>query len=339
MSHPQLVSAARPSYGYIVSFHDLHPTPAAFREEVVAGLRRPRKAIPAKFFYDQRGSALFDEICQLEEYYLTRTETALLENHVPEIATLLGEDVLLIEYGSGNGRKTRILLDCLPNLAAYVPVDISKDHLLAAATDIAQAYPYLRVTPVCADYTREMAFPDFEEFPYRRRVVFFPGSTIGNFTPDEAEDFLRHAADVAGPPGALLIGVDLKKDPTVIDAAYNDKRGVTAAFNLNLLHRINTELDADFDLRAFEHRALYDPVQGRVEMHLVSTQPQTVRIGDEVFTFAKGETIHTEDSYKYDLAAFQAMAGRAGWTVKRVWQDSLQYFAVCLFTLAPQSVA
>ncbi|MCS7081188.1 MAG: L-histidine N(alpha)-methyltransferase [Chloracidobacterium sp.] len=334
MSHPQPSQATRPSYGYIVSFHDLHPTPAAFREEVLAGLRQPYKAIPAKFFYDRRGSALFDEICQLEEYYLTRTEIALLEQHAAEIAALVGDEALLIEYGSGSGRKIRILLDHLPTLAAYVPVDISKEHLLAAATELAQAYPFLRVTPVCADYTQEMDFPDFEEFPYRRRVVFFPGSTIGNFTPAAAEAFLRHAAEVAGHNGALLIGVDLKKDPVVIDAAYNDSRGVTAEFNLNLLRRINIELNADFDLRLFQHRAFYDPMHGRVEMHLVSTQAQTVHIGDETFTFAEGETIHTEDSYKYDLEAFQAMAARAGWSVGAAWQDERRYFAVCFFTVA-----
>ncbi len=333
MSYPRPSQASQPSYGYIVSFHDLHPTPAAFREEVIAGLRRSRKAIPAKFFYDRRGSALFDEICQLEEYYLTRTELALLKRHAAEIAALVGDEALLIEYGSGSGRKTRLLLDRLPKLAAYVPVDISKEHLLAAATELAQAYPYLRVTPVCADYTQEMAFPDFEEFPYRRRVVFFPGSTIGNFTPGEAESFLRQAAEVAQRSGALLIGVDLKKDPAVINAAYNDGRGVTADFNLNLLRRINAELGADFDLRLFEHRAFYDPTHGRVEMHLVSAQAQTVRIGDETFSFAAGETIHTEDSYKYDLDAFQAMAGRAGWKAQVAWEDERRYFAVCWLTL------
>ncbi len=332
MSHPQPGQVAQATYGYIVSFHDLHPTPAAFREEVIAGLRRPHKAIPAKFFYDRRGSALFDEICQLDEYYLTRIETTLLEQHAPDIAALFGDEVLLIEYGSGSGRKTRLLLECLPTLAAYVPVDISKEHLLAAATEIAQAYPHLRVTPVCADYTREMDFPDFNEFHYRRRAVFFPGSSIGNFTPEKAEMFLRQAGEVAGRQGLLLIGIDLKKDPVVIDAAYNDSRGVTAEFNRNLLRRINTELGADFDLRLFEHRAFYDPIHGRVEMHLVSVQPQTVHIGDETFTFAAGETIHTENSYKYELDVFQAMAARAGWTTRAVWQDEQHYFAVCLFT-------
>lgn len=333
MSHPQPSQAMRPSYGYIVSFHDLHPTPAAFREEVLAGLQRTPKSLPAKFFYDQRGSALFDEICQLEEYYLTRIETGLLQQHAVEIAELIGEEALLIEYGSGSSHKTRILLDCLPTLAAYVPVDISKEHLLAAATELAQAYPYLRVTPVCADYTREMEFPDFEEFFYRRRVIFFPGSTIGNFSPPEAEAFLRHAVEVARQGGLLLIGVDLKKDPTVIDAAYNDGRGVTAAFNLNLLQRINTELGADFDLRLFEHRAFYDPAHGRVEMHLVSKQDQTVHIGGITISFAAGETIHTEDSYKYDLAEFEQMAARAGWVRRSVWQDERSYFAVCLFAV------
>ncbi|MGQ9897747.1 MAG: L-histidine N(alpha)-methyltransferase [Acidobacteriota bacterium] len=334
MSYPQPGQTARSSYGYIVSFHDLHPTLSDFREEVLAGLLRHPKALPSKFFYDHRGSALFDEICQLEEYYLTRIETRLLEKHVAEVAKIVGDEPLLIEYGSGSNQKTRILLDHLPTLVAYVPVDISKDHLLASAAALAQSYPYLRVMPVCADYTCEMELPDFEEFTCRRRVVFFPGSTIGNFTPQEAERFLRHVATVAQSDGLLLIGVDLKKDPTVIDAAYNDGKGVTAAFNLNLLQRINTELGANFDLRLFEHRAFYDPVHGRVEMHLVSTQAQTVHIGDIAIPFAAGETIHTEDSYKYDLADFQQMAKRAGWSSRAVWQDKQGYFAVVLFAVS-----
>ncbi len=323
-----------PAYGYLVSFHDLHPEPAAFRAEVTAGLRQSRKMIPAKFFYDKRGSELFDEICGLEEYYPTRTEVGLLERHAAEMAECIGAGTVLVEFGSGSSVKIRLLLDRLPDLAAYVPIDISKEHLLVSANELVREFPALRVEAVCADYTRPLDLPDFDpELNGKRRCVFFPGSTIGNFEPAEAEVFLRQAAELAGPGGGLLIGVDLKKDPAVLHAAYNDARGVTAEFNLNLLARINQEAGGNFDLAAFSHRAFYDPDAGRIEMHLVSEREQTVRIGDEPFGFAAGETIHTENSYKYDVAEFRALAERGGFRSRAVWTDdrnwfSLQYFVV-----------
>lgn len=324
--------SAMGAYGYLVSFHDLHPEPAAFREEVTAGLRRSPKTIPPKFFYDKRGSELFDEICRLDEYYPTRTEIGLLERHAAEMATVIGDGTVLIEFGSGSSVKIRLLLDRLPKLAAYVPIDISKEHLLASASELVRAYPFLKVEAVCADYTRPLELPKFEhELDGRRRCVFFPGSTIGNFEPEEAEVFLRQAAALVGPGGGLLIGVDLKKDSGVLHAAYNDARGVTADFNLNLISRINREAGGTFNLSAFSHRAFYNADAGRIEMHLVSGRAQTVRIGDESFEFAAGETIHTENSYKYDVEQFRALAGRAGFTARKLWTDDRRWFSLGYF--------
>ncbi len=306
---------------------DFGPRSDDFREEVLWGLRQPQKEIPSKYFYDERGSRLFDRICELEEYYLTPTETAIMREHVTEMAELLGPGCLLIEYGSGSSTKTRILLDRLREPAAYVPVDISRDHLLRAAADLGQAYPDLRVLPVCADYTARFELPGGNG-AVGRTAVYFPGSTVGNFHPEQARRFLQHVAEVAGAGGALLIGVDLRKDPRILETAYNDREGVTAAFNLNVLARINRELGAKFDLDAFRHHAFYNEDRGRIEMHLVSLGAQTVHVGDIAIAFREGETILTECSYKYDRDEFARLAGDAGWNVERVWTDAHGRFSV-----------
>ncbi len=315
-----------------IELHDLAPARAEMRREVMAGLRKPQKCISPKYFYDRRGSQLFDRICELDEYYPTRTELAIMEDHVEDMARLLGPGCLLIEYGSGSSLKTRILLDHLEAPAAYVPVDISRTHLLETAEAVNADYPALDLLPVCADFTQpfDLPAPAAEGI---RRVVYFPGSTIGNLSPDGAAALLADSAALVGDGGGLLIGVDLKKDPAVLERAYNDAQGVTASFNKNLLRRLNRELDADFDLDTFRHKAIYNVAQGRIEMHLLSDRHQTVRVDGEEISFAAGETIHTEDSHKFALDEFAALARPAGWTVRRVWTDSDKLFSVQYLTV------
>lgn len=298
-----------------------------FLQEVVEGLRSRPKRLPCKYFYDERGSDLFERICGLEEYYLTRTEIDIMERHASEMAAAVGPRCFLIEYGSGSARKTRLLLERLEAPRVYMPVDLSISALKQSAAAIADAHPALEVVPLLADYTGPVDIPRVGR-PVARRVVYFPGSTIGNFTPPEAVSFLDRLRRVAGPAGGLLIGVDLKKEPRVLEAAYDDRRGVTAEFNLNLLRRINRELGADFRLERFRHRALYDAREGRIEMHLVSGEAQIVRVGGEEFRFDAGETIHTENSYKYTLEEFGDLAARAGLSVRRVWTDAGRMFSV-----------
>ncbi|WP_370156224.1 L-histidine N(alpha)-methyltransferase [Ferrovibrio sp.] len=294
-----------------------------FAAAVQAGLRRRRKALPSKYFYDARGSALFDQICSLPEYYPTRTETALLQRHAAAVAGHIGPGAELIEFGAGSTRKVRFLLDALDRPAAYLPIDISGSHLRAAAAKLAADYPALDIRPVVADYTAGLALPPASG----RRAGFFPGSTIGNFTPEEALDFLRGAARLlAG--GGLLIGVDLVKDPALLHAAYNDAAGVTAAFNLNLLQRIGRELDSDIDPGRFDHYAFYEPRRQRIEMHLVSRVAQTVRIGRARHRFAAGESIHTENSCKYTLDGFRDLARRAGLRPAQAWCDPDALFSI-----------
>ena len=311
-----------------VHFHDLHPTPADMRAEVLDGLSQPQKRLSPKFFYDARGSALFDAICELREYYPTRTEIGILRRYGHEIAALLGRDALLVELGSGSSRKIRVLLEAL-RPAVYMPVDISREHLLRSAEALADAFPGLDVHAVCADYSVPFELPvDDHDHP---RAAFFPGSSIGNFEPADAERFLRRVGAMLGQGGRLLIGVDLVKDVGVLEAAYNDADGVTAAFNLNLLQRINRELGADFDLAAFRHDAFFNEASSRIEMHLISTVAQQVRVAGRRFSFREGETIHTECSYKYRVEDFHALARRAGYKPERVWTDSTPLFSVhCL---------
>jgi dimethylhistidine N-methyltransferase len=312
-----------------IEFHDLHPTPDDLAAEVLAGLRRHPRYIAPKFFYDARGSQLFDAITATPEYYLTRTEVEVLKANAAEIAARVGTGSLLVEPGGGSCAKVRILLEGL-RPCAYVPMDISREHLRAAAEQVAAEFPWLEVHASCTDFTRAMALPATAPEPEGPRVAFFPGSSIGNFDPEGAVGFLSAVATLVGPGGFLLIGVDVKKDRAVLDAAYDDAAGVTAAFNLNLLERINRELGADFDLGAWRHRAFYDEARGRIEMHLVSARDQTVHVAGEAFVFAAGETIHTENSYKYGIDEFQRLAERAGFAPAAVWTDANRLFAVHL---------
>ncbi len=308
------------------------PATSAFLADVALGLSRPQKTLPCKYFYDSAGSALFEEICDLEEYYLTRTEIGILRAHLPEIAQRLGARCVVVEYGSGSGTKTHLLLDALSEPVAWVPIDISSAALSSSATRIASQHPSLDVLPICADYTAALRLPPIPRGA-ARRVGFFPGSTIGNFAPAEASRFLAGVARTCGPGGAILLGVDLEKDPRVLERAYDDAIGVTARFNLNLLARANRELGADFDLDAFRHRALWVPDSagaGRIEMHLVSARAQRVQVGGRAFDFARGESIHTECSYKWRLDAFDALARSVGLARRASWTDPRGWFAVLL---------
>ncbi len=312
-----------------ISFVDLHPAPADLRAEALAGLCASPKRLPPKLFYDERGSALFERITETEEYYPTRTEIALLESRGGEIVERFGPNPLVIEYGSGASRKIRALLDELDGRPArYLALDISKQHLIASAEALAADYPNLDVHAVCADYTQPVELPAEALEGVGRRVAFFPGSTIGNFSPPGAESFLRGSARMVGPAGAMLIGVDLKKDKCILDAAYNDAEGVTEAFNLNLLRRLNRELGADFDLSAFAHSAFYNEREGRIEMHLESLREQQVRLAGETIAFRAGETIHTENSYKFGVEELQVLAARGGFEPEHVWVDAQALFSL-----------
>ena len=309
-------------------FTDLHPKPANMRAEVVAGLSRSHKRLPPKYFYDQRGSQLFDAITELPEYYPTRTEIGILERHGREMAELVGREALLVELGSGSSSKISILLKALKP-AIYVPVDISREHLLESASSLAQRFAELEIHAVCADYSSPFALPPNPDD--KARAAFFPGSSIGNFEPDEARPFLARIGNLIGTGGKLLIGVDLIKDLSILNAAYNDAQGVTADFNLNLLGRINRELDADFDLEAFRHEAYYNSVESRIEMHLVSVADQQASVAGALFFFRNGESIHTESSYKFSVGGFLSLAREAGFASERVWTDANDLFSVhCL---------
>ena len=292
-----------------------------FRQDVVAGLSAPQKSIPPKYFYDAAGSRLFARICRLREYYLTRAELELTRRHLAAIARFAGRGCQLVEFGSGEGIKSRLLIRAV-RPAVYVPIDISEEALHAAARRLGREFPWLRIAPLVGDFSRPL------EIPVRRgtpSVVYFPGSTIGNLSPEEAHAFLSMSRGVAT---RMLVGVDLKKDPAILHAAYNDAAGVTAAFNLNLLARINRELGADFDLRRWRHYAFYDPAEGRIEMHLVSMRAQRVALGKHRFHFAAGETIHTENSYKYSVEGFRELAANAGFKSAKLWTDRRSLFAL-----------
>lgn len=304
-------------------------TPNDLADSVLAGLKKPQKELSPVWFYDELGSFLFDNICELPEYYLTRTEIAIMRAHAPEMAQHIGPDAAIIELGSGTSAKTRLLLDQIEMPAIYVPVDIAREHLLDAAGAIARDYPEVRVIPVCANFTQPFDLPAYVQHA-RRRIVYFPGSTIGNFENHEAIDLLRRIRTIIGRNGAALIGVDLRKDPGMLHRAYDDSAGVTAEFNLNALRNLNRELNADFDLDAFEHAALWVENKSRIEMHLVSKRDQRVHIGDEEVEIKRGEHIRTECSHKYTLESFADLAAHADLAVSRVWMDPQRLFSVQL---------
>ena len=308
-----------------IQFYDFHPKATDFYSEVIDGLLRTPKLIPPKFFYDELGSRLFEQICVTPEYYPTRTEQKILSDNAEEIAAMIGKNAYVIEPGSGSCEKIRLLLDTLQP-EAYVPMDISRDFLQSSAQAISDEYPWLDVHAACIDFTQPLDLPFCPADA--RKLAFFPGSSIGNFEPLQAITFMAQLAQTVGVGGGLLIGVDLKKDNAILNEAYNDRDGVTAAFNLNLLQRINNELDAEFDLNLFEHRAFYNNKIGRIEMHLVSQAEQIVPIADSVFDFKDGETIHTESSYKYTVSEFQQMASAAGFRPVYVWTDENRLFSV-----------
>ena len=298
-----------------------------FLRDVLDGLQGEPKSLPSKYFYDTRGSRLFDAICRLDEYYLTRTELAIMREHAAEMVECLGGRCVLIEYGSGSSLKTQMLLERLKPGSSYVPIDISERHLEQSAARIARKYPAIQVNPVSADFTSTLELPDLAG-DGDRRAIYFPGSTIGNFEPAAAVRLLKQIRSLIGPDGGLLIGVDLRKPRDILEPAYNDARGITARFNLNLLRRINRELGADFDLEAFEHSAFFNADEGRIEMHLVSVVDQTVHVQGRSIPFCRDETIHTENSYKHTLRGFAQLAASAGLSVERVWCDAGGLFSV-----------
>lgn len=300
------------------------------QKDVLEGLRKPQKEISSKYFYDQRGSELFEEICRQEEYYPTHTEISIMAENIDQIADYLGSGVSLIELGSGSSYKTRLLLDHLPQMAAYIPVDISEEFLNSVAIELQSEYQGLRIESVAADYTRPFPIPEIERS--KKRVIYFPGSTIGNFMPGKARRFLNRQAEQLNGNDGLLIGVDRKKDPDILNAAYNDKNGVTEEFNKNLLIRLNRELDADFNPDLFIHHAFYNEELGRIEMHLVSKITQTVTVAGEQIEFLRGETIHTENSYKYSPEEFIDLASDR-YRFLKIWSDEKELFSVYYFNV------
>jgi dimethylhistidine N-methyltransferase len=306
-----------------------------FATDVLDGLKATPKRIPAKYFYDDAGSALFEKITDVPEYYPTRCEMQALRDHATDIAKLVPEGAALVEFGSGSNKKARIVLNAVRKLAAYVPVDISGEMLHREAAELRADFPALKVLPVVADICYFFDLPR-EAKAATARVGFFPGSTIGNFEPHEAASFLRNAARILGPKSTLIVGADLIKDVNVLDAAYNDAAGVTAAFNLNMLTRINRELGSNFKLACFEHHAFYNRERNRIEMHLASLKRQKVKVLGETFDFRAGETIHTENSYKYSVDSLCALARGVGWLPDGVWTDSQGYFSIQAFTLSEE---
>lgn len=299
-------------------------------KEVTEGLSQPQKTLLSKYFYDERGSELFEAICELDEYYLSRTEIQIMQDNIDEIMQALGSGIRLIEPGSGNSRKTRLLLDYLTDVTGYIPVEISEAFLTSVVDQLSFEYPELHIQPVVADYTHPFELPPARGF-YSKNIVFYPGSTIGNFTPARAQQFLGMISELTEEKGELLIGIDLKKDPKIIEAAYNDAAGVTALFNKNLLVRLNRDLGTNFDINKFKHRAIYNSQEGRIEMHLVSLTEQLVKAGRTEFQLKKGEYIHTENSYKYSLEEFEKLAAPY-FQIKKVWTDKDNQFSVQYLT-------
>ncbi len=310
----------------LAALKDRGPDFDEMMSEIREGLLAIPKTLPCKYFYDEKGSDLFQQICELPEYYLTRTETSLLTSIASEIAELIGPGCQMIEYGTGSSEKVRIVLSALIEPGSFTAIDISKEHLLTATKALSRAFPHLKVHAVTADFAKPFTVPAMTGTGLR--VGFFPGSTIGNFTHEEVIKFLKGTKKVVGPMGVMLIGVDLKKDVRILRAAYNDPQGITAAFNMNLLARLNRDLGTTFNLTQFSHDAVYDAELGRVEMHLVSHTKQTVTLGRDAIYFRKGETIHTENSYKYSQNQFKALSARAGYKTLRVWTDPNEFFGI-----------
>lgn len=305
--------------------YDLYTPQQNMRLEVIEGLMREQKVLPAKYFYDHIGSQLFEQITQQPEYYPTRTELAILEQHRAEIARSIGDVHTLIEYGSGSSRKIQMLLETFTHLDTYMPIDISKDFLMESARQLSERYPALHIKAVCGDYSQSISLPVEEA---QKRVIFFPGSTIGNFEPEEAMRFLRHSSRILETGDGFLIGVDLKKSVDVLERAYNDAAGVTAAFNLNMLTHLNQMLEGTFNVTRFEHHAFYNEEKGRIEMHLRSQLDQLVQVGDVTVPFKQGETIHTENSYKYSKEEFETLALKSGFHPVNCWIDDDERFSV-----------
>jgi dimethylhistidine N-methyltransferase len=310
---------------------DFEPKSVNILKEVLVGLSKTQKTIDPKFLYDKRGSEIFEKICEVPEYYPTRAENEILKDHAKEISRFIGREALIIEPGSGSGEKVRHLLKELVDPAGFVPIEISKDILLRMTEELDEEFPHLRVIPVCADFTQDIELPLSVDSQSGKKVVFFPGSTIGNLTPDEAIQFLKKFGRMMKEGGGLVIGVDLKKNKDLFEHAYDDSQGITAAFNLNLLVRLNREINASFDIDQFEHVAFYNEALGRVEMHLRSKIDQLVRVNQTVFRFREGETIHTENSYKYTVEEFCELCAKAKLKIRESWKDSNELFCVYYF--------
>lgn len=295
-------------------------------EEIYEGLEEKQKSLPCKLFYDERGSKLFNFICELDEYYPTRTESMIMKNNIDDIVAVIKDNSLLIEFGSGSSMKTRLLLDNLKNLSGYVPIDISEEHLTETVERLNDEYPELQIIPLATDYTKPFKLPEIHK-KAEHKIVYFPGSTIGNFTRKEASVFLKSVAKICGENGGLLIGIDLHKEKEILEAAYNDKENVTAEFNLNILERINREFGADFEINNFSHFAFYNEEEKRIEMHLVSEEEQIVTINERKFFFKRGESILTEYSHKYTLSSFAELA-EDHFDIIKIWMDKNKYFCV-----------
>ncbi len=315
----------------LVRLLDHEPAAHDEKAEILEGLARDPKEISSKFFYDEIGSGLFEKICVQPEYYPTQTEIGIMCDNIGEIAELIGPNASIIEFGSGASTKTRLLLEHAPELAAYVPVDISREHLLSASQNLAEEFPDVEILPICADFTKPFGLPTPRRIP-DRNIVYFPGSTIGNFSAEEAVDLMKVMRGEAKDDGALLIGVDLEKPTEVLQKAYNDDAGVTAEFNLNLLKRFNREHAATFDPDTFEHHAFYDKEHSRIEMRLISLEKQSVEVAGREIEFDRDEYIVTEHSHKYTVESFAAMAGEAGFSQQECWTDPDQLFSVQYLT-------
>jgi dimethylhistidine N-methyltransferase len=310
-----------------VQLYDLHPAQGDLQLQVLQGLQQPEKFLPAKLLYDKRGAELFDAICELEEYYLTRTEISILQTYAAEIASCIRGGAL-VEFGSGSSQKIKILLDALSPLPTYVALDISKQHLVESCEKLVAEYPTLEAIAICADYNQPFEFPNHPSLHHKHKIAFFPGSTVGNLEPAEVIQFLKQTAELIGAEGGLLIGVDLKKDKAILEPAYDDAQGVSAAFALNVLNHLNRVLQADFQLDQFQYQALYNESLGRIEMYLVSLVEQVIQIGDSEVSFAAGEQLRTEHSYKYTVDEFHQLAIAAGFYPKQVWLDPKQFFSI-----------